>query len=427
MVMLPIPEKQLQKNLEEIISLKKELRVIQRRLAIEKERHKKIERTFQVLLNNISDAIIVHDLYGNILYVNDVMLEMYGVKREIAIHLSIVKDLSALNNPIEKLPKIWKTVLSGQVKTMEWNAKRPTDGKEFMVEVVLSRINIEGKKSILATIHNISKSKKIEQELKAEKGFLQNMIDNLPVGVFVKHPDSLEYLLWNKTNEKIFGVSEAEAIGKTAFDIFPKNFANFSVSMDKEALENNKVVDVPEHIFQNEEKKSVILHTKKLPLYDKNGEPQYLICITENITEKKKVEQGIARDIEKASLVQKSILTNQEYYHKIERLEIDVRYHPMNDKIGGDYYNIHKSEDDIVSVVIADVAGHGIQAALSTMQIDLLLRESSFLPLPYQRLGLINSLLFHDMFLYNYFTCFVMNIYKDRVQYACGGHPPNFY
>lgn len=406
--------------------LLKELKKANKKLEIEKERHKKVEKTLGVLLNNISDAIIVHDLHGKILYVNKVMLEMYGVEKENVRDLSIVRDLSAQDNPVTELEKIWKTVLAGEVKNIEWKAKRPKDGREFMVEVVLCKIIFDGKNSILATIHNISKSKQIEEDLINQKVFLQSMIDNLPVGLFVKRADSFEYILWNKTSEKIFGVSVQEAIGKTAYDIFPKKYAEFSTSKDKEAIKTHKIINIKEHIFVNQDNQSIYLHSKKLPLFDEKNNPQYIICITEDITNRKKSEQSINRDIHKASLVQQSILTNKDSYNKIENLEIDVQYLPMNKKIGGDYYHIQRSEDGVVNVIIADIAGHGIQAALSTMQIDLLFRESLLFPLPYQRLKLINSLLFHELFSYNFFTCFIMNIYEYQIQYASAGHPSQF-
>ncbi|MBD2603172.1 PAS domain S-box protein [Scytonema hofmannii FACHB-248] len=77
---------------------------------------------------------------------------------------------------------------------------------------------------MLCTI-DITETRKAQEELQQTRNFLQSMINNLPVAVFVKDakPESFgTFKLWNHTYENIFGITAEQAIGKTDYEFFPK-------------------------------------------------------------------------------------------------------------------------------------------------------------------------------------------------------------
>ncbi len=137
-------------------------------------------------------------------------------------------------------------------------------------------------------------------------------------------------------------------------------------------------------------------------------------------------QKEIDKDFEQAALVQRTILTPRAVYGRLSGLEIDARFIPMNGKISGDYFNISALSDGLASVMIADVAGHGIQAALSTMQIDVLSKETVQLTVPSKRLEYMNLLLTKSLFSKNFFTCFLINIYGGEIHYSSAAHPPQY-
>lgn len=124
------------------------------------------EDALRLIYNNVNDAIIIHDLNGDIIDVNDKMLEMYGIKREQACTLSIKDDYSSRDNPLEQLQRLWGKVWAGENQFFEWNARRPHDGSVFNVEVFLRKITFKGKDVILATIRDITARKQADQEQK---------------------------------------------------------------------------------------------------------------------------------------------------------------------------------------------------------------------------------------------------------------------
>ncbi|MBA3075815.1 MAG: histidine kinase [Anaerolineae bacterium] len=53
----------------------------------------------------------------------------------------------------------------------------------------------------------------------------------------------------------------------------------------------NDILDIPEEFIQTRNRGTRILHTKKVPILDANGQPEYLLGISEDITELKKAEE----------------------------------------------------------------------------------------------------------------------------------------
>lgn len=137
-------------------------------------------------------------------------------------------------------------------------------------------------------------------------------------------------------------------------------------------------------------------------------------------------KQENEQDLDMAARVQRNILTQKSEFRTLSAVSIDVRYEPLNGKVSGDYYNIAPLEGGGTSILIADATGHGVQAAMSTMQIDLLCKESYEIKFPDERLEYINYRFAADLGGNNFFTCFLVHILEDRIQYAAAGHPSQY-
>ncbi|MEB3337811.1 MAG: PAS domain S-box protein, partial [Leptolyngbyaceae bacterium] len=137
---------------------------------------------------------------------------------------------------------------------------------------------------------------RVERELQSTRNFLQIIIDHLPVAVFVKdgRPEHFgKMLLWNKTSELMFGVTAEQALGKTGHDHFPKEQADFFLQKDREAFEHGVPEDIPEEQIDSHSLGKRILHTVKVPLYDCDRSPLYLLCFSEDITNRKQAEVAL--------------------------------------------------------------------------------------------------------------------------------------
>ncbi|MEO9127722.1 MAG: PAS domain S-box protein, partial [Microcoleus sp.] len=248
------------------------------------------EQNLRTIFNNVYDAIFIQDLEGNILDVNDRMLEMYGVSREQAIKLSITKDYSSDENPIQLMRELWDKVLSGESTRIEWKSRRPSDRSTFDAEIAVSRIHLNGNLSVIANVRDISDRKAAEAELQSAQKFMESVLNTIPVGVFGKEAEELRFVLWNPAAQELLGFSAAEVRGKNDYDFFPREQADLFTAKDREALASGQIVDIPEELIQTREGDTRIFHTKKTAILDADGTPQYLLAVTEDITDRKRGE-----------------------------------------------------------------------------------------------------------------------------------------
>jgi len=137
-------------------------------------------------------------------------------------------------------------------------------------------------------IHNLK-----ERSMINESAFLDSVIENIPNMVFIKESDNLRFVKINKAGEELIGLSRGDLLGKNDFDFFPKDEADFFTLKDREVLDSKKLLDIEEEPIHTKEKGTRVLHTKKIPLLDNQGNPAYLLGISEDITDKKIAQEKI--------------------------------------------------------------------------------------------------------------------------------------
>lgn len=130
-------------------------------------------------------------------------------------------------------------------------------------------------------------------ELARSERFLKNIVDNIPAIVFAKEATELRYVIFNKAAEERLGYPFETMLGKTDFDIFPTEQAESFLQQDREVLAKGVLVEIAEETVKTSRGDDLILHTKKIPLFDDNGTPQYLLGISEDITVRKRLEEQL--------------------------------------------------------------------------------------------------------------------------------------
>ncbi len=129
------------------------------------------------------------------------------------------------------------------------------------------------------------------RDLRRSEEFLNNLVDNIPNMIFVKDAETLEFVRFNKAGEQLLGYSQEEVLGKSVYDLFPGSEAELFTTKDREALATKALVNILEETITDRRNDQRTLHTRKIPLLDETGRPQYLLGISEDITERRKLEQ----------------------------------------------------------------------------------------------------------------------------------------
>jgi len=132
-----------------------------------------------------------------------------------------------------------------------------------------------------------------EAELLETNRFLDSLIENLPVMVFIKDAHTLRYVRQNRATTDLLGLSNEEVIGKSDRDFLPPEQADFVQGKDREVLATGGLVDIPEQSIHTRLLGVRILHTMKMPIPDEHGKPKFLLGISVDITERKLAEHAI--------------------------------------------------------------------------------------------------------------------------------------
>lgn len=139
----------------------------------------------ETIFNSTSDAIIIHDIEGNIINMNTQALSLYNLKRYEISNYTIF-DISSDKNDKSKLSNIWQRVSKHGNLTFEWVALQKETGKEVDVQVSINKTIYNQKEVMVSVIRDFTDRKDYEHKLikaleKAEESdklktaFLQNI------------------------------------------------------------------------------------------------------------------------------------------------------------------------------------------------------------------------------------------------------------
>ena len=205
------------------------------------------------LINSLQDGVVVCSQDGTILDVNPIFCEMTGFSREEYVG----HKPPFICWPTEEFAHIQSALtasLSGQFQETEFIFMRK-NGERFPVignpsAVKNSKGEIAG---YVCTMKDITERKRVERELFESRGLLRNIIDSTPSNIFAFDLQK-RFTLLNDKMAQSFGISKEEGLGKTVFDLTPKEIA------DQLDAINRGVMATGESVYMEEVVTSTRLH-----------------------------------------------------------------------------------------------------------------------------------------------------------------------
>ncbi|MDX9721856.1 MAG: PAS domain-containing protein [Myxococcota bacterium] len=132
-----------------------------------------------------------------------------------------------------------------------------------------------------------------EQELQRSVSFLDSMLETNPDLVLIKDAKELRCLRTNGAGERWLGRSMEELVGKDDLELFGADYAERSRQADLLALEQGHGQYVTEETLPTALWGERIVRSKRVPISGMHGEIEYLLCIYEDITQRRRVEDDL--------------------------------------------------------------------------------------------------------------------------------------
>jgi PAS domain S-box-containing protein len=133
-----------------------------------------------------------------------------------------------------------------------------------------------------------------ESEEVLDPHLLRSMLDAAGDLIYVKDINGA-YMACNKASEKLVGLKEAEQVGKTDFDIFPREFAEAVRAEDRAVMASGRDRRVEEWVTYPDGTR-VLMESLKTPLYGPDGSVTGLVGVSRDVTARKRAEERLARE-----------------------------------------------------------------------------------------------------------------------------------
>ena len=162
---------------------------------------------------------------------------------------------------------------------------------DIMVSASILRDRAGAPLHYICQVEDITERKRVDKELRDANAFLDAIIENIPLMLFIKDSTTLRFVRFNRAGEHLLGWPRQSLVGKDDFDFWPREQAEFFVEKDRETKKRGDVVEIDEEPIQTRHHGVRILQTKKVPILDPSGNPRYLLGISEDITERRRLEK----------------------------------------------------------------------------------------------------------------------------------------
>ena len=247
----------------------------------------------EATLANIVDAVIDFDHRGIIQSLNPAAEAMFGYASAELVGQHITRIIPVLESAGQGNG-------SGNAEPVGCNRA----GERFPAEISLSHLQVGGRRTSIVIVHDVTERKKMEALMAEQKAFVENLVQNCAVPLFVIDPRH-RVLVWNRACEELTGVKREAMLDRDgAWRAFYERerpvLADMIIEGDQEELSRNYPVFgrsrfIPEGLeaegwYPNLNGKDRYIFFNAAPIRNGAGELLAVIETLEDITERKEYE-----------------------------------------------------------------------------------------------------------------------------------------
>jgi PAS domain S-box-containing protein len=267
------------------------------------EARSETENRYRSLVETSPDPIILYDLAGNLITVNQQAAIAYGVEfpEQLLAEIKNVSDILDEEGQKKAAENLERTLASGSARKSEYSVIRK-DGGTFPVEINSSMIrNTDGAPvAFISVVRDITDRKRAEDQIKNSRAIMSSIFDSVPQSIFWKDKNSV-YLGCNEVFARAVGLeSTDEIVGKTDYDLpWPRDEAEAYRADDQEVMGLNQAKRHIIEPLQQADGTRLWIDTTKVPLTEEDGTVYGVLGVYDDITERKRSEEALQESEER--------------------------------------------------------------------------------------------------------------------------------
>jgi len=293
-----------------------------------------------------------------------------------------------------------------------------------------------------------------QRELRRQKEYFEALVLNSPVAIAIMDLDA-NIVSWNPAAERLFGYTQAQAVGRSIDDLVAE-----TPEMHAEVLTYTQQVSSDgrvDAVTRRSRKDGTLVDVELLAVpVTVGGERVGTYAMYHDITELKRVEGEVRqlnkdledRVAERTEQLKSAMAKQQQEAQERQRIEQELHvarliqqtllpkslpglpgydvaafYQPARE-VGGDFYDFLQLPDGQLGLIVGDVSGKGVPAALVMAITRTMLHAAYRLGSPGEILEQVNNTLYPDIPPNMFVTCLaaLLDSRTGRLQYANAGH-----
>jgi len=164
---------------------------------------------------------------------------------------------------------------------------------QVVVAIYTRALRYAGHDAVIVATIDITAQRRVEDELRRTRKFLDTIFADMPVALIVKSARDMRMVLVNKAAEDLYGVARKDLIGKTVLEILPKAQADEVMTRDQMALSSTGSLTHDNLEIETRHNGTRIVAAKRLIIRDESGIPEYVVGLMHDVTEHRRAQEEL--------------------------------------------------------------------------------------------------------------------------------------